>query len=147
MLPPEIWRRKPLTFSWWINRQPVDPIERSSLVAFRQRWVVEYSVDEEIDLAAKRHDRLANMHQLTGTLTNDANAEQFVCFQVEDQLQQPRTIAHNLAARGFPVARLADLIWDSSLCQLFFAFADNGNLRDGVDAVWEMGAWRRFRER
>lgn len=79
------------------------------------------------------------MHQLARTFANDANAQHFTGFKVEDQLLQPGTVAHNLAARAFPVARLANLICNTGLRQLFFAFPNNQDFRNGLEPCGKCG--------
>src|SRR6476659_8996659 len=66
--------------------ETVDAVKRCRLVGFGKRGVVEYRVDEVIEFAAKRHDRLSNVQQLAGPFSDDVHAEQVACLAMEDDL-------------------------------------------------------------
>src|SRR5579862_6515218 len=85
--------------------QPVDAIEGGGLVALGQGWIVEYRVDEVVEIAVERHDRLADMDELRRALADDVHAEHLARFAVEDQLQAPGGVAANLAACDLAVIR------------------------------------------
>jgi len=75
------------------------------------------------------------MHQFAGAFAHNSDAQKFVRFDIEQQIQKPSEVTHNLAARDFPVSRLANLISDTRIGQLNFILTDYGNFQNGVDAI------------
>src|ERR1700733_507505 len=115
--------------------EAVDAVKGGSLVALSQRGIVEHCIDEVVYCPAQRHDRLADVDQLCRSLADDVDAENGPVFAMEDQLQAPRGVAANLSARDLAIIRDADLVGHILLGQLLFRFADEGDFRNGVDAV------------
>src|SRR6266540_898674 len=115
--------------------QPVDAIERSRLVTFSQRRVVEHGVDEVINRAAERQDGLPDVNQLAGALADDMNTQERARFGVKDQFQQAGAVAHDLAAGDLAILRLAYLVCNALLGQFFFVAPNRGYFWDGVNTV------------
>jgi hypothetical protein len=55
--------------------EPVDPAECRDFVAFGQGRVIEYRIDEVVDLFTERQHRLTDMDQLAPPFVNDVDAE------------------------------------------------------------------------
>src|SRR5665811_1294064 len=80
---------------------PVPGVEPRDLVGFGKGRVVERVLDEEVDSALQVDHRLADMDQLGRALADDMRAKQPAGLEREDQFQESRIHAHDVAARGF----------------------------------------------
>src|SRR6266478_2165127 len=119
------------------DAEPVGAVECRHLIAFRQGRVIEYRVDEVIDLAAERQYRLADVNQLARAFADDVDAEQLAGLAVEYQLQEPGDVAEDLPPGDLLVAGLADFVGSAGFGQLLLVLADHRDFGDRVDPVGE----------
>src|SRR6267154_1797276 len=101
----------------------VVPVERGHLVALGEGRVVEDVVDEVVDQAVVRHDRLADVHQLGGAGADDMHPEKPARLAMEQDLQQSRIVAQDGAAGDLAIARDAGLVRHAGGGQLFLGAA------------------------
>src|SRR4051794_22692781 len=87
-----------------VRPDPVDSIERSHLVALRQRWVVEYTLNEIIDAHAAGHYCLADVNQFRRACADCMDSQQSAAFLVEDQLEHAQRVGDQLSAGDFAIA-------------------------------------------
>jgi hypothetical protein len=66
--------------------EPVDAVERSHFVAFRQGRIIEHGIDEIVDFSAERQHRLTDVDQLARPLADDVDAEQLAGLAMKYQL-------------------------------------------------------------
>src|SRR5665213_1994286 len=83
--------------------EPVQPVKRGSLIAFRQGGIIENGIDKIVDRRIQRHHRLANVDQLARAFADDVNAQQLPRVAMEDQLQASGGVAAYLAARNLTI--------------------------------------------
>jgi len=107
-----------------LHSQPIDPIKRSGLVALCQRGIVEHGVDEVFHFAFERHHRLPDMDEFARAFADDVHAEQFMCFEMEDQFQESGLVADDLSACDFAVLRLAHFVGDACFREFLFVAPD-----------------------
>src|SRR4051812_27177813 len=74
------------------------------------------------------------MEQFRSAFTNDVNAQDVASLAMKYQLQPTGGVATNLTAGNFTIISHPYLVRYVFVRQLFFCFADERNLRDGVDA-------------
>src|SRR5216683_915479 len=115
--------------------QFVQAVEGGGFIAFRQRRVVEDGVGEIFHRALKGENGLADVQQLGRAFSHDVYPEQFFRVGLKNQLEAAGGVAANLAARDFAEKRDAHFVGNTFFRELFFGFADEGNFRDGVNAV------------
>ena len=112
----------------------VGGVERGDLVGLGEGRVVEHRVDQMVDGAAARHDRLPDVHELGGVRPEDVDAEQLPRVGRDEQLEHAVRVAHDLAASELAVARDADLVGDRRPGEVVLGLAAVADLRDRVDA-------------
>ena len=100
----------------------VEAVEGGYLITLGKRGVVEDGIDEIIELAAKRHDRLADVHELAGTFADDVDAKDGVGDAVEDEFETAGGIAADLASGNFTIVGDANLVGDVLFGKLLFGF-------------------------
>ena len=77
---------------------------------------------------------MADVQKLGSVFAEDVHAKEFERFAVEEELEAAFGLAADLSARDFAVIGDTDFIGDVFVGELLFGFANEGNLRDGVDA-------------
>src|SRR5579859_2527756 len=115
--------------------QAADTIESGNLITLGKRGVVEHGLDEVVDIAAQGHYRLPDVHQFAGALADDVDAEDLAGIAMEDELEPAGSVAANLSAGDLAVIGHAHFVGHILFGELLFRFADEADLRDGVDAV------------
>src|SRR5579864_6809729 len=113
----------------------IQPVERRRLVAFGELRVIENRVHEVLYRSFENEHGLADVQQLGSAFSDNVDSEQLLGLAMKDELQTAGGIAANLAARDFAIIRDADLVGDIFVCELFFGFADEGNLGNGINSV------------
>src|ERR1043166_6401294 len=121
------------------TRELVDAVEGGGLVALGERRVVEDRVDEVVNRALQGHHGLADVQNLGRALADDVDAEYLARLAVEDDLQASGGVAAYLAAGYLAVVCDADLVGHVLVRQLLLGLADEGDFRNGVDAVRVVG--------
>src|SRR5438445_6109113 len=129
-------RRNHFPFGPSAPNQFVDPVERSGLVAFRQRRIIENRVHEIFHRTLQREHRLPDVQQFRGAFANDVHAEQFLGRRIEEQLQPSRGVAANLPTRNFAEIRHPDFVRNALVRELLFGLSDKRNFRNGVNPIW-----------
>src|SRR6266481_9464872 len=115
--------------------QAIQGVEGGGLIAFGERGIIKNGIDEIGDLAFEREDRLADVEELGSVFAKDVHAEQVESFAVKKELEAAFGMACDLATGDFAVVGNANLVGHISFGELLFGFPDEGDLRNGVNAV------------
>src|SRR5436190_14610316 len=59
-------------------------VECGDLVALREGWVIEDGLQEVLDVAAQRQNRLADVDQFSGASADDVHSQEFAGVLVEE---------------------------------------------------------------
>ena len=117
----------------------VKTVQGSDFVGLRHGREVEDGIDEIVDRAAEGDHGLADMNQIGGLLADDMHPVELLGLGAKHQLQHAVVVAGNLSPGQFVETGHPRLIWDSFGGKAFLGFPDDGDLRNGVDAIGEEG--------
>lgn len=138
-----------LLFGFWalefffgdvLGADAFESVQGGDFVGFGEGGVVEDGVDEVGDGAAVAHDGLADVDEFCGGFSHDVYAEQLPGLLIEDEFQDAGVVACDGAAGHFAEASDTDFVGDAFFGEFLFGLSNDGDFRDGVDAVGhEMG--------
>src|ERR1700733_11837348 len=102
----------------------VQAVEGGSLITFGERWVVKDCIHKVVHRATQYHYCLSYVKKLAGSLADDMNTEQELRFAMKDQLQPPRCIAADLAARNLAIVCHSYFVRHIFVGELLLSLAD-----------------------
>ena len=114
-----------------------ESVEGGDFVGFGEGGVVEYGVDEVGDGAVIGHDSLADVDEFGGGFADDVYAQEFSGGLVEDEFEHTCFVSGDGASGDFAETSDTYFVGDAFFGEFLFGFSNDGDFRDGVDAVGE----------